>query len=115
MRREISQKRTLKKLLSNDGVVELTDPKQIRTELKAFYSYLYRRISTKTEQDCLEFLQSINTPRLVESEKQLCEGKLAVKECWEALSAMKSNKSPGNDGITKNSINIFGRFQEIPL
>ena len=91
----------LKKLLSDDGVTELTDPKQIRTELKTFYSNLYRRRSTKTEQDCLEFLQSINTPRSAESEKQLCEGKQTVKECWEALSAMKSNKSPGNDGITK--------------
>ena len=97
----------LKKLLSDDGVTELTDPKQIRTELKTFYSNLYRRRSTKTEQDCLEFLQSINTPRLAESEKQLCEGKLAVKECWEALSAMKINKSPGNDGITKEFYQHF--------
>ena len=79
----------------------------MRTELKAFYSNLYRRRSTKTEQDCLEFLRSINTPRLVESEKQLCEGKLAVKDSWEALSAMKSNKSPGNDGITKEFYQHF--------
>ena len=71
----------LKELLSDDGVTELTNLKQIRTELKAFYSNLYRRRSTKTEQDCLEFLQSINTSRLVESEKQLSEGKLTVKEC----------------------------------
>ena len=33
----------LKKLLSDDRATELTDPKQIRTELKAFYSNLYRR------------------------------------------------------------------------
>ena len=56
---------------------------------------------------CLTFLQSINTPRLIEVENQLCEGKLAVKECWEALSAIKSNKSPGNDGITKEFYQHF--------
>ena len=30
-----------------------------------------------------------------------------MKECWEALSAMKSNKSPGNDGITKEIYQHF--------
>ena len=80
---------------------------------------LYRRRSTKTEQDCLKFLQSVNTPRLVESEKQLCEGKLVVKECWEALRAMKSNKSPENDGIRKEFYQhfwaILPNFRVAPL
>ena len=30
-----------------------------------------------------------------------CEGKLTVKECWNALDSMGNNKSPGNDGFTK--------------
>ena len=30
-----------------------------------------------------------------------------MKECWEALSAMKSNKSPGDDGITKEFYQHF--------
>ena len=30
-----------------------------------------------------------------------------MKECWEALSAMKINKSPGNDGITKEFYQHF--------
>ena len=30
-----------------------------------------------------------------------------MKECWEAPSAMKSNKSPGNDGITKEFYQDF--------
>ena len=29
------------------------------------------------------------------------EGKLTVKECWNALDSMGNNKSPGNDGFTK--------------
>ena len=68
---------------------------------------LYRRISTKTWQDCLKFLQSVNTSRLVESEKQLCKAKLAIEECWEALSAMESKKIPGNEGITKKFYQHF--------
>ena len=61
----------------------------------------------KTEAECLEYLNSINIPCLTNSDTQSCEGRLTVKECWDALRSMKNNKSPGNDGITKEFLEYF--------
>ena len=61
----------------------------------------------KTEAECLEYLNSINIPCLTDSDTQSCEGRLTVKECWDALLSVKNNKSPGNDGITKEFLEYF--------
>ena len=55
----------------------------------------------KTEKDCLEYISKLNAPKLSESDRSICEGKLTLNECWLALSSMKNGKSPGNDGLTK--------------
>ena len=61
----------------------------------------------KTEAECLEYLNSINIPCLTDSDTQSCEGRLTIKACWDALRSMKNNKSPGNDGITKEFLEYF--------
>ena len=63
----------------------------------------------KTEAECLEYLNSINIPRLTDSDTQSCEGRLTIKECWDVLCSMKNNKSPGNNGITKEFLEYFWR------
>ena len=40
-------------------------------------------------------------PKLSESEREEGEGRLTLKNCWEALQSMKNGKSSGNDGLTK--------------
>ena len=49
----------LRKLVTGNEADEITDPKHIRSELKSFYSNLYKRQSMKTEAECLEYLNSI--------------------------------------------------------
>ena len=73
----------------------------ILRELKSFCSSPYRKRSLKTEDECMEYLRNINIPKLQDNDIERCEGKLTLKECWEALNSMKNNKSPGNDGFTK--------------
>ena len=90
---------------------ELTSPKSILNEIKSFYSNLYSRKSVKTEQECLQYLASINTPKLSESERKEGEGRLTLQKCWEALQSMKNGKSPGNDGLTKEFYVCF--FEEV--
>ena len=80
---------------------ETTDPQKILDELKNFYSGLYKKRSTKTEQACMQYLADINTPNLSEEKQKQCEGKLTLKEIWDSLVSMKNRKSPGNDGLTK--------------
>ena len=97
----------LRKLVTGNEIDEITDPKHIRSELKSFYSNLYKRRSMKTEAECLEYLNSINIPCLIDSDTQSCEERLTVKECWDALRSMKNNKNSGNDGITKEFLEYF--------
>ena len=37
----------------------------------------------------------------LQKEYDSCGGILIKKECWDVLHSMKNNKSPGNDGLTK--------------
>ena len=69
------------------------------SEIKTFYSKLYKNASVKTEKECLQYLSNLSSPVLTEDEISLCEGKLTLNECWKALNSMKSGKSPGNDGF----------------
>ena len=88
-----------------------TDPDEILSAIRTFYSKLYKKQNTETENDCLSYLANFELPRLTESERVSFEGKLTKRECWEALVSMGSNKSPGNDGFTKEFYLCF--FDEL--
>ena len=46
---------------------------------------------------------------LAPAEQSLCEGKLTLQECWEALTSMQNGRSPGNDGFTiEFHVTFFG-------
>ena len=79
--------------------------------IKSYYSSLYERRSNKSECDCLSYRIKLNLPKLSEDQQNLCDGKLTRRECWEALLSMGSNKSSGNDGLTKEFYICF--FDEI--
>ena len=104
-------KSQIRKILSSDNDREYTDPEEIMNELKAFYSSPYTRRSMKSKSECLSYLHTVNIPKLTESEKDSCEGRLTKKEIWEALNSMANNKSPGNDGLSKEFYVCF--FNEI--
>ena len=58
---------------------EITNQEHIRKEIKSFYENLYTKRSLKTEKECLEYLSTINTPHLSQSDKASCEGKLTLQ------------------------------------
>ena len=72
---------------------------------------LYKKRNDKTETDCYNYLKTLNLPRLTDDKSRLCEGELTKRECWEALQTMRDNKSPGNDGLSKEFYVCF--FKEI--
>ena len=90
----------IRKIITDD-LRETSDPEIIMSNLKKFYGTLYKSRSHKTKSECLSYLDSLGIPKLSEDEKNLCEGKLTVKECWDALNSMGANKSPRNDGLSK--------------
>ena len=59
-----------------------TDSKCIMAELRKFYSDLYTPRSLKTETECMDYLHSLNPPKLSNDDKLPCEGKLTLQECW---------------------------------
>ena len=79
--------------------------------IRSCYSSLYERRSNKNGSDCLSYLTNLNLPKLSEGQQNLCEGNLTGREYWEVLLSMGSNKSPGNDGLSKEFYICF--FDEI--
>ena len=49
----------------------------------------------------MEYLKQINTPKLSDEDKLVCEGKLSMEECQSTLQSMSNGKSPGSDGLTR--------------
>ena len=83
---------------------------------KIFYSNLYKRTSTKTENKCLQYLKGISAPILDENDKQSCEGEITKNEFWDALKCIGNNKSPGNDGLTTEFyLAFFAELQDYLL
>ena len=58
----------------------------------------------------MDYLKSINAPKLSEIDKETREGKLTVQSCWNALNTMKNGKSPGNDGLKEFYMCFFGEI-----
>ena len=88
----------------------VTGESEILEEQKKFYKLLY---SDNREDNApmvtLEnsFLENDQIPSLSENDKILCEGPLVIKECGEALSQLKNNKSPGCDGFPVEFYKFF--------
>ena len=108
---------------------ETSDPIEIIRSLKKFYSSLYTRRGNETEDECIAYLRdinipnllteneciaylrNINIPKLTDDERNVCEGKRTKMKIWYALNSIEKNKSPGNDGLSKEFYVCF--FQEI--
>ena len=89
------------RMILTESSSEITESKAILSELKSFYSKLYEQRSTKTKADCLHYISNVRVPKLSEEDRTICEGKLSKKECYDALLSLGNNKSPGNDGLSK--------------
>ena len=94
------KKSTIRKILKEDQSLT-TNPKEIMDELRSFYSNLYQVNSTKESEASLDaFLNSVSVPTLSEIQKEKCEEKLTIGECFYILNGFQKNKTPGNDGLT---------------
>ena len=85
----IKTKSHIRKLINVSGE-EISDQKLILEEIKSFYTNLYTSKSRKKEREGLQYIASINTPKLSDTDKLSFERKLTLQNCWYALNAMKS-------------------------
>ena len=80
--------------LISESDIQVNDPTEIMSKIRDFYSNLYTLRNTKTVKECLDYLNRLQIPRLIKTDRDSCEGMLTKKECWEALNAMKKWKKP---------------------
>ena len=95
--------------LNVDGV-EVEEQKQVLQCIHTFYRNLFKRTSNLTVRQCKAFINDSNLPVLTSELSNLCEGLLHSSECYQSLISMPSNKTPGNDGITKEFYVAFYQF-----
>ena len=92
--------RCIKCLRVGDKVIQ--NEEDILNEEKNFFKNLYSENNIDDDQTYeLEnkFLQNDSIPKLSDDDKQLCDIPITLKECADALSELKNNKSPGCDGF----------------
>jgi len=95
----------VRKLVKNDA--DITDHKEILTELHDFYSNLFSRKIDKSKSDCIAFLNSLAIPKISDQHKVDCDRALTVEDLKNSLSSMSGGKSPGNDGLTVEFYKFF--------
>ena len=87
----------------------------IERKILDFYSNLYQ-LKSNLLPSCIDnFLQSIDLPKLKEQETKNLEQPLSAKEFQSALRNMPNEKSPGNDGLTKEFYETFWDDIKRPL
>ena len=102
----------IRKLIDSSRA-KLTEPNFVLKHIKGFYSYLYKRRAFKSGEKCFKYLESINLPQLNEFDCNICEAIITKCGCWDALSSMSNDRSPGNDSLSKGFYICF--FKSWPI
>ena len=80
---------------------EINDSRQINDALYNFYQTLFKEKLSISKECIQSFLDKVSLPKLNENQILKCEGDITECELLNALTSMDNEKSPGNDGITK--------------
>lgn len=88
----------------------LSNPLDIYSKFKSFYSSLYKSEISLYINACMDFLQDLNLPSLSDNESELLNTLISLEELRMALINMKKGKSPGWDGIHQSYTLLFGRY-----
>ena len=92
--------------LMGEGDKEINNYKEVLDEIKDFYKTLFSKKDLNGT-DTQVFLEGLNLPKISDSEKILCENELTLDDLKEAMLSMSDDKSPGNDGISREFYNFF--------
>lgn len=98
-------KSCIRRLFSSDGLLTV-NPSKIMKEIEKFYSDLYASNDESVNRNH-PFLQRAEIPKLSDEMRDVCEGRLSPKECFDCLQSFQNNKSPGNDGLTAEFYKTF--------
>ena len=52
-------------------------------------------------------MMDLHLPKLTSDQRERCDEKLTVRECFNTLKTFQKNKTPGNDGLTVEFYLVF--------
>ena len=105
------RKTIITQLKISDGEI-ISDIKQIKKEIEEYYkSFLTSKVPPEDHGSLNEsfnsFVEDLENPKLTEDEQQELEDDLSKEELLNALKGFKENKTPGEDGFTKEFYETF--------
>ena len=92
-------KNILRKICSETQ--EITDLTKIKPAIFDFNANLFKEKLKTNIESLNNFLNDLSIPSLSETQKQICEEELTEKDIYESMIGFDNNKSPGNNGLTK--------------
>ena len=95
----------IKKLVIDDK--EITDQTYILEHIREFYETLFKTQEQKTKIEMEIFFSDLDIPKLSENQVKLCVENLTEKYLHNSLKSMQNDKSPGNNGLTKEFYETF--------
>ena len=87
----------------------------INKNLHSFYQNLFSKNNDISRQKVLPYLQDKNLPKLNDDQCALWKKGITEEEVKHELKKMEINKSPGNDGLTKEFYETFWDYVKVPL
>lgn len=94
-----NKRKSVIKEIYNENKETVRDGKGILKIIREFYENLYACKNGEITED-IENMFLNELPKLSKENKEYCEGKITMAECYQAVKEMKWNKSPGNDGFS---------------
>ena len=76
---------------------------------------LFKRSFSKTNVEKQRFLNSLSTKTLTNEQYDLCENKISETDLFDFMKSIKNNKTPGNNGLTKEFYKTFWDELKTPL
>ena len=92
-------------MFEND--IEITNQLKIQHELRMFYQQLFTKTICNANSKIVSFLDNASLPVVNNDLFNLCENDLTEDELLIYLKSMQNNKTPGNDGLTKEFYETF--------
>ena len=87
---------------SSEKVTEVQN-NEVQNEFKRSYKNLYTKQSLKTEKDCFEYVSKLHIPKLSDSDRTICEGKLTLNPISTGGGVSKCNPANGSKLQNKTS------------
>ena len=101
-----AKKKCITSLKTSDDKI-VTDQNKIVELTNQFYTDLYAKKIVFRPAKLDDFLQGVDVPKLSAIDRDLCEGKITFEECKSAIKGMRSDASPGLDGLSAAFYKVF--------